>query len=84
MDHLCQLWKGCHNQIVVKKFFITGGRGHNDRQCRPIVSFGKDRIEAICNAGFTVWTEEEWEAAKEFREKYGFPEALPVELSHVT
>lgn len=46
-----------------KVFYITGGHrpgGYGDCDVPPIVTHGKDRLDAIANSGMTVWTENEW------------------------
>ena len=46
------------------KWYITGGRTEtgyrDDRRVPPLVSYGVDRLEAVANAGITVWSEEEY------------------------
>lgn len=47
---------------VEMKWYITGGHRATQTDCdvEPIISEGKDRIEAIANSGITVWSEEDW------------------------
>ena len=51
--------------VFSQKFFVTGGDGWNDCENKPIEVTATDRLDAITRAGFTVWTEEEWRAAKQ-------------------
>lgn len=48
-----------------KKWYITGGRRKTQNDCtvEPIISYGRDRVEAVANSGITVWSEEEWLAS---------------------
>lgn len=44
-----------------RKFYITGGRINSDCFQPPLVSYGTNRVDALAGAGFTVWTQQEWE-----------------------
>ena len=50
------------------KWYITGGRTEtgfrDDHVVEPLVSYGKDRVEAIANSGITVWSEDEYAEMK--------------------
>jgi hypothetical protein len=66
-----------------KKFYITGGHRldptQNDTNVSPLVSYGRDRVDALTSAGLTVWSEEEWLEAEtkiHWLKRY-FPHLLP-------
>jgi hypothetical protein len=46
-----------------EKFYITGFAHTptaNDCTVPPLISYGRDRIDALVKSGVTVWTEKEW------------------------
>jgi hypothetical protein len=50
------------------KWYITGGRTEHgvrdDGNVEPLVSYGKDRVEALAHSGITVWSEDEYAEMK--------------------
>ena len=71
-----------NNLSPQRRWYITGGRrnGLHQSDCyiEPILTYGRDRLEAVANSGITVWSAEEWELerprfeamCKAYREKH--------------
>ena len=65
-------------ETPVKKWYITGGKTENGfrNNCTvpPLVAYGRHPLEAIANAGITVWPEEKWKEVEP-----GFRETCPTQ-----